>query len=571
MTQIHDQILPEGTQIGVYEIKGVAKVGSFDITYRAWNHHLKERVKIREYFPYDFAKRAMNGLGVEPKSLYQADRENYDYGLKAFLDQAEVLTQIEHPNIAVTENVLSLNGTAYLIMGVQEGMPLAKLLEAKASLAEAELKFILVSVLSALQKIHEHKIVHGGIQPAVILIGKEGEPLLINFSAARLAIAARTPRLAEELAIGYAPAEQYESGNDPGPATDFYALGAVLYACMTHQSPVAAQTRKMTLSRGESDPMGNLSGSPDIAYSAELLQAIEWMLRPEYQDRPQSAEEILALLKSEHISETKTSATNQMTTEPVAHSRSTANNKLLMGVMVGIVALVTVGLWFDENPAGSSDDGSGTVATEPLFQRNPGKVIGVPEIKEDSSVASVTTESDQASGSEKISETAQEVVNEAENQPAESKPFLESLAIVEPERNAREATEPVSDNAQRLAATDAPLPQSAQQNSPVKPIDEGLIKKHLAAAEKAMTAERFTTPARDNAYKYYQMVLAIESNNTEALAGLQRMVDRYIQFIEKSKAEGKLDAARLYLQRAESVLPDDPKLQKIRAELTNAQ
>ena len=51
MTQIHDQTLPEGTQIGVYEIKGVVKVGSFDITYRGWNHHLKERITIREYFP----------------------------------------------------------------------------------------------------------------------------------------------------------------------------------------------------------------------------------------------------------------------------------------------------------------------------------------------------------------------------------------------------------------------------------------------------------------------------------------------------------------------------------------
>lgn len=569
MTQIHDQILPEGTQIGVYEIKGVAKVGSFDITYRALNHHLKERVKIREYFPHDFAIRAKDGLGIEPKFL--ADKENFDYGLKAFLDQAEVLTQIEHPNIAATENILSLNGTAYLIMGTQEGMPLSKLIEAQASLAETELKFILVSVLTALQKIHEHKIVHGGIQPAAILIGKDGEPLLINFSAARLAIAARTARFAEELATGYAPAEQYESDNKPGPATDFYALGAILYACMTHRSPVAAQARKTALSQGESDPMSDLSGSSDIAYSTELLQAVQWMLRPEYQDRPQSAEEILALLKSEHTSETKTSAAKQMPAEAVADSRSVANNKLLMGVMVGIAALVAVVLLFDEHPAELLDNGSDTVATEPLFQRNPGKATGTPEIKEDSSVAAVATESDRETGSEKLSETAQEVVGEVENQPAESIPFPESLAIVEPERNVREATEPVSDNAQPLAATDAPRPQSMPQNSPVQPIDEGLIKKYLAAAEKAMAAERFTTPARDNAYKYYQMVLAMEPNNTEALAGLQRMVERYIQFIEKSKAEGKLDAAKLYLQRAESVLPDEPKLQKIRAELTNAQ
>ena len=64
MTHIHDQILPEGTQLGVYEIKEASKIDTFDITYRAWNHHLKERVEIQEYFPNDFAIRANDGLGV---------------------------------------------------------------------------------------------------------------------------------------------------------------------------------------------------------------------------------------------------------------------------------------------------------------------------------------------------------------------------------------------------------------------------------------------------------------------------------------------------------------------------
>ncbi|MEK6594926.1 MAG: serine/threonine protein kinase, partial [Pseudomonadota bacterium] len=58
--------------------------------------------------------------------------------------------------------------------------------------------------------------------------------------------------------------------------------------------------------------------------------------------------------------------------------------------------------------------------------------------------------------------------------------------------------------------------------------------------------------------------------NTEARAGLQKIVDRYVQFIEKARIEGRLNDARLYLQRAESVLPGDPKLQRIRTELIAA-
>ena len=82
-----------------------------------------------------------------------------------------------------------------------------------------------------------------------------------------------------------------------------------------------------------------------------------------------------------------------------------------------------------------------------------------------------------------------------------------------------------------------------------------------------MKKGHFTTPLQDNAHKYYQMVLATEPDNAEARAGLQKIVDRYVQFIEKAKSEGKLNMVSLYLQRAESVLPDDLKLQNIRKEL----
>lgn len=524
MTHIHDQILPEGTQIGVYEIKGASKIDTFDITYRAWNHHLKEWVKIQEYFPHDFAIRARDGLGVEPKSA--SDKEIFEYGLKAFLHQAEILTQIEHPNIVKAENILPFNGTAYLIMDAQEGVPLARLVQSQTAFAETELKFILVSILNALQKVHESKIVHGGIQPAAILLGKDGEPLLTGFAAARWAIAAHINKLTGELATGYAPVEQYEPANAPGPAADFYALGATLYVCMTQHQPVAAQSRIMALNRGEPDPMASCSGSPDTPYSAELLQAVQWMLRPEYNDRPQSAGEILALLKSAHASDQTGSLTSRQAATEVANSSPAAKNTLWIGVMAGIVALATAGLWFDEKPAEKPDDRQGATS-QPLFQRNPDKTTVTPETKEEQSIALTSTPSSQASGSKNKVESAQNEIIEAEK-------------------------------------------QSNKQDAPEKPIGQGLIQGYLAAAEKAMKATHLTTPVEDNAYSYYQMILAIEPGNTEARAGLQKIVDRYVQFIEKARIEGRLNDARLYLQRAESVLPGDPKLQRIRTELIAA-
>lgn len=518
MINIHDQILPVGTQIGVYEIKGAAIVSPFDITYRAWNHHLKEPVKIQEYFPYEFAVRASDGLRVEPKS--PEDKENFDYGLKAFLDQAEMLTHVEHPNIVIYENSLSFNGTAYLIMSTRQGAPLSKLIQSEAVFSETELKFILVSILNALQRIHENKMVHGGIQPAAIFLGKDGEPMLTNFAAARLVIAARTTQFSDELASGYAPAEQYDPENVPGPAADFYALGATMFACITHHQPIAAPGRVVALSQGEPDPMGSISAAASVPYSAELLQVIDWMIQPEYSCRPQSAGEILTLLKSEQTSDSAESSPAKQAITEVVNRNPIVKNTLGIGVMAGIVVLVTYGLWFEKKPAELVDDKQGTVASQPLFQRNPGKTTVTPGIKEDQSATpSIVVQSNPEFGSEIVLEPEQE---------------LEQIGL------------------------EAPLKTKA---------DAVLIKKHLVSAEKAYKLGHFTTPSRDNAYKYYQMVLATEPNNAEARAGLQKIVDRYVQFIEKAKTEGKLNMVKLYLQRAESVLPEDPKLQNIRKEL----
>lgn len=93
------------------------------------------------------------------------------------------------------------------------------------------------------------------------------------------------------------------------------------------------------------------------------------------------------------------------------------------------------------------------------------------------------------------------------------------------------------------------------------------ISQHLAAAEEAIKALRMTTPAGDNAYEHYLSVLAIDPDNAEAHAGIEKMVDMYIYFTEKAIVEDQLNTARVYLQRAEHLRPGSPKLKNLRAEL----
>jgi len=422
---------------------------------------------------------------------------------------------------------------------------------------------------------------------------KDGEPLLTDFAAARWAIATHTTKLAGELASGYAAPELYEHANEPGAATDFYALGATMYYCITHNQPTAAQNRIMALGKGEPDPMASLSRSLSTTYSAELLQAIDWMLRPEYNNRPHSATEIIALLKSEPINDKAGPITSKQEAIDVAHNSPVTKNPVWIGVIVGVVALVIVGLWFGKNPSEISGDKPSIVTAQPLFQGNHGKITVTSGTKEDQSIALSTTQSSQESDHHKISEHTKKEINASEKQPkqadedmrlrtsaddnqpkkgmiAESSSFPASKSVSKPKLKGKITTEQESDTNQQLAVIDKSLHKSKKRNLPEKQTDEGSIKAYLAAATKAMKAVRLTTPSGDNAYKYYKMVLAMEPDNAEALAGLQKIVDRYVWFIQKSKAEGNLNTAKRALQKAESVLPNDPKLQSIRAELATA-
>ncbi len=551
MTHIHNQVLPQDTQIGVYEIKNAKKIGLFDITYRAWNHHLKEHVEILEYFPYELAIRKDDGLGVAEKSV--VEKESFKHGLKAFLDQAEALVQIEHPNAATAENVLQFNGTAYLIMRCREGVPLSRLVQSSTSFSETEIKFILTSILSALQTIHDHQIVHGGIRPETIWLNKQGEPLLVDFAGARLTIAARTARVADELAAGYAPAEQYEHADAPGPATDFYALGATMYYCMTHHQPAAAQSRIMALSKGEPDPLVSLAEYPGATFNTELAKAIDWMLQPQYTDRPQSAAEILASVKSELIDDRTPPTTSAQEPRDVASDHPSAKKYLWgAGSIAGLAALITVGIWLNED---TSDDLSNNES------------ISASETTANQSSTLVAAPSNQETDYVHISEYDKQL---EDDRISESSPATADISITQPELADTITIEPKSDINQQLTVVDKSFSQSEESNIPATIVDKDLINKHLNAAENAIKHERLTTPSKDNAYKYYQMVLAMEPDNTQALAGLQRIVDRYIQFIESTKSRGNLDTTRLYLQRAESVLPNDPKLQSIREELAAA-
>ena len=91
---------------------------------------------------------------------------------------------------------------------------------------QAELDRIAGPILDALELMHAQSFLHRDIAPDNIIVRADGSPVLLDFGAARRAVAEMSRALTGIVKMGYSPQEQYTTdARLQGPWTDLYALG----------------------------------------------------------------------------------------------------------------------------------------------------------------------------------------------------------------------------------------------------------------------------------------------------------------------------------------------------------
>ena len=104
---------------------------------------------------------------------------------------------------------------------------------------------------------------------------------------------------------------------------------------------------------------------------------------------------------------------------------------------------------------------------------------------------------------------------------------------------------------------------SATIKSRQEPI--GTIAVWLGEAGWAFEQDKLTTPKNQSAYYYLSQVLAKDPNNPQALAALDKIVQRYYELLQSSLAQDRVAQARVYLSRAKKVIPKHKQLMTMRA------
>ncbi|HET8705004.1 MAG TPA: serine/threonine-protein kinase, partial [Pseudomonadales bacterium] len=224
--------LPEGYQLHWYRIERVLGRGGFGITYLAKDTNLDHFVAIKEYLPSVCASRLPGDSSVKPLSSGQS--QTYEWGLKAFITEAQTLAKFKHPNIVRVLSVFEQLGTAYMVMEYEPGVELADLIKQGKSFSEPELMTLTLTLLNGLGAVHAAGFIHRDIKPQNIVMRPDGSPVLLDFGSARKALEGKKRQLTSMVSSGYAPIEQYNQGDaTQGPWTDLYGMAATLYSVMT--------------------------------------------------------------------------------------------------------------------------------------------------------------------------------------------------------------------------------------------------------------------------------------------------------------------------------------------------
>ena len=209
-------------------------------TYMGWDLEMNAPVTIREFLPDSIAERRedltlvpMAGCEITYRDCYQS-----------FLELWRKLARMRGLSaLILVFDIVEDHGTAYAISEYMEGVSLREYLLRSPSgyLSWEQARILFMPMLSTLGTLHSAGIIHRGISPTTLIVGKNGKMRITGFSIWQ----ARTARgdLTAQLFPGYAAIEQYGFEGQQGPWTDIYAFSAVLYRTLIGSTPLEATSR----------------------------------------------------------------------------------------------------------------------------------------------------------------------------------------------------------------------------------------------------------------------------------------------------------------------------------------
>jgi serine/threonine protein kinase len=182
------------------------------------------------------------GRKVALKLLAPALSQDADFR-ERFERESRRAAEIDHPNIIPVFDAGEADGALYIAMRYVKGSDLKSMLEREGALGVGRTLYLLEQAGAALDAAHVRDLVHRDVKPANILVEQPSEHVFLSdFGIVKQTTASRglTRTGIFVGTVDYAAPEQIE-GQGVDARTDVYALGCVLYECLTGRIPFARE------------------------------------------------------------------------------------------------------------------------------------------------------------------------------------------------------------------------------------------------------------------------------------------------------------------------------------------
>jgi WD40 repeat protein/tRNA A-37 threonylcarbamoyl transferase component Bud32 len=243
---------PEGISVPGYEVLATLGRGGMGVVYQARQTKLGRTVALK---------------------MILAGAHAAEADLARFRREAEAIARLQHPNIVQIYEIGEHQGLPFFSLEFCEGGPLEKKLNG-TPLPPAEAAALVEALAQAMDAAHKKGVVHRDLKPGNVLFGEDGTPKITDFGLAKkIDEAGQTASGAVLGTPSYmAPEQAGGKTGQIGPPADVYALGAILYECLTGRPPFKAATALDTLMQvAAADPVSPTTLNPRVPRDLETV------------------------------------------------------------------------------------------------------------------------------------------------------------------------------------------------------------------------------------------------------------------------------------------------------------
>jgi serine/threonine-protein kinase len=216
-------------EFGPYELLGEPFRGGMGVVWRA-RHRVLNVVRALKMLP----------TGAE------ADAE----AVTRFCVEGEAAARLDHPHIVRLHEFDEHDGRLYYTMEYLEGGTLAQRLQA-GPVPAAQAARLVATLACAVEHAHRRQVVHRDLKPSNVLFAADGTVKLADFGLAKMLDETGLALTQTQAALGtagyMAPEQAAGHAREATPAMDVWALGAILYECLTGRPAFRGHDRRETL------------------------------------------------------------------------------------------------------------------------------------------------------------------------------------------------------------------------------------------------------------------------------------------------------------------------------------